>query len=229
MPVGFVFDLERITRLRRAPQTVAGVLDLRPPDGRERRIRSSDDWRVRGYRIESRVIDGDGTPTGERIRSRATTMARDPLTGEMRRCRSVLTVVGWEDVTVYGDTPLGRYRALSVEDAVICGFAGLSGLRAAWRAEHPSAALARLYHVMMGDRRDKTVWLTPTWSMSPLRQGDYTTSASKALDRDAPLLTDFEYDQLGMRAQQRDTARRLAASRAAVGMSLADRAARLAS
>lgn len=228
MPVGFVFDVERLGRLRRAPQTLAGVLDVKPPDGRERRIRSADDWRVRGYWTESRVIDGDGTPTGERLRSRATVVMKDPLTGERKPTRAVLTVIAWEDVSVYGDTAMGRYRALTADDAPACGYVTLDGLRGAWRKEHPSAALARLYHFLLGDRRDKTVWLTPTWSMSPLRQGDYTTSASKALDRDAPLLTDAELEPLTMAARQRDVARRARISAAYMSGTMADRIAKLA-
>lgn len=228
MPVGFVFDVERLGRLRRAPQTLAGTLDVKPPDGRERRIKSADDWRVRGYWIESRVIDGDGTPTGKRLRSRATVVVKDPLTGERKPVRAVLTVVAWEDVTVYGDSALGRYRALTADDASACGYVTLDGLRGAWRKEHPSAALARLYHFLLGDRRDRSVWLAPTWSMAALRQGDYTTVAAKALDRDAPLLTDVELEPLTMAARQRDVARRSKISAVYSSGSLSDRIAKLA-
>lgn len=228
MPVGFVFDTERIGRLRRQPQTLAGVLDMRPQDGRERKIRSSDDWRVRGYRIESRVIDDMGVPTGKRIRTPAVVVAKDPLSGERKPVRAVLTVVGWEDVSVYGDAALGRYRALTAEDAVACGHVTPDGLRAAWQREHPSAALARMYWFLWGDRRDKTVWVVPTWSMFPGRQGDYSTSSAKALDRDAPLLTDVELEPIAMAARQRDATRRLRASASFASGSLAERVAQLA-
>lgn len=223
MPVGFVFDLERIARLRRASQqTVAQTLDVRS-SGRERKIRSSDDWRVRGYWTETRVLDGDGTATSGRIRTQAMTVSTDPISGERKPSRAVLTIIGWEDVVVYGNEPLGRYRALTAQDAVACGHLAVDGLRAAWRKEHPSAVLARLYTFMLGDHRDQTLYLAYTSSMVAGRQGDYTLNAGRAVDAGAVLT-----DELAMHAHQKDVARRAQqAARAAVG-SFAERAAQLA-
>ena len=227
MPVGFVFDLERMGRLRRAPQTLAATLDVPRPQGRERRIRSSDDWRIRGYRTETRVLDGDGRPTSERIRTRAMTVAKDPLSGEMKPTRAVLTIMGWDDVVVYGDETLSKHRPLTSEDAVACGHLTVDGLRAAWRKEHPSTDLARLYYFKLGNHRDPTLYLAYTSSMVAGRQGDYTLNAGRA-NRDAgAVLTDAEYGPIAMRAKQQDIARRARIAAVYGQGSLAERAARL--
>jgi hypothetical protein len=89
--------------------------------------------------------------------------------------------------------------------------------------------LARLYWFFLNDRRDQTVWLAPTWSMVAGRQGDYTRNGRRALEQDAPLLTDTEYDSLGMYAKQRDAARRMRMTAENSNRSMADRIARLAS
>ena len=228
MPVGFVFDTPRLLQLRQRPGMVAGTLDVRAPAGRLRTIRSADDWFCRGYRVETVVLDGDGNPTGERLRTVARTMERDPLSGEVVRRRARLTVVGWEDVVVFGDMPLGKFRALTPQDAVACGCGTVTELQDVWRETHPSSMLARLFWFMLGDRRDQLVWLAPARSMVAGRQGDYTSRAARELDADAPVLSDGEMDRLRMHAHQKDVARRLAMSRQASEGSLAERVARLA-
>lgn len=221
MPTGFVFTTERLAQLNRSPQTPARTLDTRPQRP-ERRIKSPDDWRLRGYWREMRVLDGDGRPTGKVLREQATTVGKEGSR------RAVVTIVGWEDVHVTSLEDVGGLRSLSRADALACGFRTVEGLRGAWRDTHPRLEIARLYSFFLGDRRDRTVWLASTRSMVAGRQGDYTQNAAKSIDRDAPLLTPAEYEELAMRNAQKDAARRAALSAQLSQGSLAERAARLA-
>ena len=213
-----VFSAERWGEIRKTPDSPRAVLALRTA---QRPIRTPEDFRV--VKLYRREVEPGRASTLARLDG-----GRDAESSSYEELEDrVATIIAWEDVDVYApaDRPWGR--ALTKADAEALNFRTLADVRAAWRARHPRSDFARLTWFLLGDRRDRTVWLASTQSMVAGRQGDYTQNASKSIDPDAPLLSPAEYAVFAMQNAQKDAARVAERQSRYAGESLAERAARI--
>lgn len=151
-----------------------------------------------------------------------------------RLWKVVLVHDGDNRVTETRREPAGSVTILAVESPVFfdaidlptanaCGYRTTADLREAWRAAHPRTDLAAVAWFVLGDWRDRDIFLN--WSGRG--GGDYTRNPRRAIDPDAPALTAEQMDDLAHGNRQKDEARRAAASAALAGESPSARLARL--
>lgn len=94
--------------------------------------------------------------------------------------------------------------ALTYEVARGCGHKTVTDLQEVWFERHPRSPRVAVVWFALGDWRDRNIYLNWTGRGG----GDYTKNASRAMDRDAPALTDEEMAQLSSVNRQKDEGRR---------------------
>jgi hypothetical protein len=121
---------------------------------------------LRPLRRVTRVLDGDGNDTGQKI----ITVMQAPLT-----VRSASPLI---DLTLHQD---GQRRALQDFHATLCGYQQAEQLREAWLATHPRTLIIRLVTFAYHDVRDPSYYVG--------RVNGYTTTPLQSIDPDAPAIT----------------------------------------
>lgn len=119
--------------------------------------------------------------------------------------------------------------ALTLDDARVCGYRTLGGLRDSWLAQHPRTVDVRLVRFALGDLRDRPRFLTSTRQMrwAPGKRGgqprgDFTTNPMLAID-DAEVLTAAQYGALAAMNGQRHAGRQAAQSQVLAQLTAAQR------
>ena len=170
---------------------------------------------VCNWRKEFVIHDADGNPIGKK-RDYVFTVTN----GERRPVKLTITAVDKLDLEAAKDTD--DFLCPTIEMARACGHTTVTSLRNSWLSKHPRSPLVQLVWFVVGDVRDRPLFLGWTGRAG----GDYVRTPSRAMDQ-AEALTPEQLAQLANWAQQRDIARRARISQDLANETLAQRVKRL--
>jgi hypothetical protein len=209
--VPFVFSPERIKYMRARPLQLHATVLAHSERPRVNTLRNL-------YR-EYVTHDEDGREIG---RTRET--VNDPgLNGE--QVQVVVTVRYVDQLDMY------EAKGLTLQFSKACGYRTASDLRTAWIASHPRSPLAQGVYFILGDWRDRDLFLVSTrrmrWAAGKAGgpQGDYS-STRKEGDDEVSALTPEQYRVAATHARQKDLARVAAVQRSLQDATEAERLAR---